>query len=317
MRVTVITPLCLLSAPALVGYDAPLAEVRPLDCAFKQASRFDQSATTQGKAEGPTAYIKIIATGSDQGPCDVRATLHVKESNENEKELAIGRNTNAGFQVVDWSPDRNSILIASEHWTDVFSAPLLTIYDSLRGTHSTIDVEALFAAHGWRECSAVVEASGFTFNGEIVVHVEPGSLQKRPKDCSADRSYWAFDPRKRELHQLRPDFKQARYGKVVAPAYRPCKEDPNVVDACFALHGRAFLSNGTPSLRIWRIGTDRILGVFDPENEIIPDSLEKKLSGFDVDVYGDFEVCPFTKRQPGEMQTVCVESADHLIVKHN
>ena len=248
--------------------------------------------------------------------CDVRATLHVKTRDGNETELPIGHNTEAGFEVVDWSPDHHLILVSSEHWTEVLSAPLITVYDATYNTHSRIDTATLFAARGWVQCSGVVEASGFTPDGEVAVHVVPGSLQKRPKDCVSDQSYWAFDLKKHELHQLPAGYKQKRYGVVVASGYRPCKEDPNVVDACFSLHGRMFVSNGTPSLRIWRVDTDRILGVFDPENEIIPHNLEKKLSGFDVDVYGDFEVCPFTKNRAGEMQMVCVEFADHLVVKH-
>jgi len=36
-----------------------------------------------------------------------------------------------------------------------------------------------------------------------------------------------------------------------------------------------------------------------------------------VDVYGNFEVCPFTESKPNEMQMVCVESAIHLVAKKN
>ena len=68
-------------------------------------------------------------------------------------------------------------------------------------------------------------------------------------------------------------------------------------------------------MRIWRVGTKRILGVLPPENEIVPHNLAKALAGFDKQIYGNFEVCPFTLEKPGEMQMVCVESADHLIVR--
>ena len=74
-------------------------------------------------------------------------------------------------------------------------------------------------------------------------------------------------------------------------------------------------TNGTPSLRIWRVGTDRILGVLPPEHEIIPKNLRSALKGFYRWVYADLQVCPFTKEKPGEMQMVCVESAEHLVVK--
>ncbi len=74
-------------------------------------------------------------------------------------------------------------------------------------------------------------------------------------------------------------------------------------------------TNGTPSLRIWRVGSKKILGVLPAENEIIPESLKDALNGFNKSVYADLEVCPFTKEQPGAMQMVCVESARNLVVK--
>jgi hypothetical protein len=314
MRFAGIVYVCLLSTSYLLADDGPLAGVRNLDCAHKEAVRFDQGATTQGRAGGPTAFVKIVASRYSSGNCDVRTTLHVK-SGEQELEFPIAHNTNAGFELVDWSPNANLILVSSERWTDEFSAPLLTIYDTRQNRQRSIEVAALFAARGWEHCSAIVEATGFTPTGDIVVTAGPGSLQGRPKDCIANESYWTFDLQGRQLRQMPAGFRQKRYGKVVAPDVRPCKEDPNVVDACFTLRGRVFVSNGTPSLRIWRVGTDRILGVFDPENEIVPDNLAKRLDGYGVEVYGDFEVCPFTKSKPDEMQMVCVESASRLVAK--
>lgn len=97
---------------------------------------------------------------------------------------------------------------------------------------------------------------------------------------------------------------------------RPCKGNPGLVDACFSLRGRVFYANGAPSLPIWRVGTNRILGVLPAEDEIIPANLAKLLDQ-NNDVFGDLEVCPFTKERSGEMQMVCVESARHLVVKRN
>ena len=38
-------------------------------------------------------------------------------------------------------------------------------------------------------------------------------------------------------------------------------------------------------------------------------------SNFGVEIYGDFEVCPLSRKKPEAMQFVCVESAKHMIVK--
>lgn len=36
---------------------------------------------------------------------------------------------------------------------------------------------------------------------------------------------------------------------------------------CFVVHGRLAIGNGTPSVRIWPVGTKRILGVNDAQND--------------------------------------------------
>jgi hypothetical protein len=302
------------------GDDAPLAGVNDLECAAKNAVRFDQGAATQGEPEGPTAFVKMVATGSTprdlhSKSCDVRVALHVKIAGQAETEIALGHTEYAGVDIVDWSPQHDLILISSEQWSDVLSAPDITVYDVLDGSRRSVDVAALFAASGWTQCAAIIETTGFTPDGRIAVVAGPGSLLNRPKDCTSSKSYWAFGLGKRELRQLPANYQQKRYGKVVSPEYRPCKEDPGIVDRCFMIHGRVTYGNGSPQMRIWRVGTDRILGVLDSENEIIPDNLSHQLRGYGVEVYGDFEVCPFTKKRPEEMQMVCVEAASHLVTK--
>lgn len=93
-----------------------------------------------------------------------------------------------------------------------------------------------------------------------------------------------------------------------------CKSNPDLVGPCFALHGRMGLTNGTPGVRIWRIGTRRILGVMVSENEIMPANVKRHLA-WGTAIYGDFEVCPFSPQRPGEMQMVCVESARRLVLE--
>ena len=100
-----------------------------------------------------------------------------------------------------------------------------------------------------------------------------------------------------------------------------CKGNPKVIGACYVVHGRLSLWNGTPALRIWRIGSKRILGVTagpirdDADEPIYPAKVKKLIPGYGVQVYGDYEVCPFTKEKLGEMQLVCINSATNLHVK--
>jgi len=101
-----------------------------------------------------------------------------------------------------------------------------------------------------------------------------------------------------------------------APA---CKGAPAVVDTCFTVHGRLGVYNGIP-IRIWVIGTHRMLGVKDaagggvtvrPEIQAL---LSRGEPGATV-VYGNYEVCPLSKAHAGWMQFVCIESATHLVAR--
>jgi len=110
---------------------------------------------------------------------------------------------------------------------------------------------------------------------------------------------------------------------LIIPAFgeQPkCKGNPQVVAACYTVHGRATFGPGTPALRIWPVGTKRMLGVtagpiaddaddpIAPENFAIPNNA--------VAIYGDFEVCPFTPERKGFMRRVCVESASRIFVEY-
>ena len=108
-------------------------------------------------------------------------------------------------------------------------------------------------------------------------------------------------------------------GSVLAAPDPPrCKGSPKLVGDCYQVHGRIYFSNGTPSIRIWKVGTKRILGVphgeEDGDPEIAP--LPKVIGNTDIldyAVFADFVVCPLTKEKAGAMQMVCVESATHLV----
>ncbi len=84
---------------------------------------------------------------------------------------------------------------------------------------------------------------------------------------------------------------------------------------CFTVHGRLSIYNGTPSYRIWIVGTKRLLGV--AERDEVPDMPDNllRMVRIDADVYGDFSVCPVTKYKLGEMQIVSIKSESNVLVK--
>lgn len=92
---------------------------------------------------------------------------------------------------------------------------------------------------------------------------------------------------------------------------RPCRAQPALVGKCFRVYGRLALYNGAPTIRLWRAGTKRVLGVsgsYAREGySSIPEELERRLS-WETELWGDYVVCPYTRRRAGEMQLVCIES---------
>ena len=100
---------------------------------------------------------------------------------------------------------------------------------------------------------------------------------------------------------------------------KSCRDHPKLVGSCFNVHGRLSVYNGAPALRIWRIGTKRILGVSDQRFALegysnIPEGIRSRVDQ-DNSLTGDFRVCPFTKQRPNEMQLVCIESGTKLVGK--
>ncbi len=100
---------------------------------------------------------------------------------------------------------------------------------------------------------------------------------------------------------------------------KSCREHPQLIGKCFKVRGRLSTYNGNPAVRLRRIGTKRVLGVSDqrfslPGYRNIPEALAKQLDGENM-IIGDFLVCPFTRPRPREMQLMCIESAQNVVVK--
>jgi hypothetical protein len=100
---------------------------------------------------------------------------------------------------------------------------------------------------------------------------------------------------------------------------KSCRAHPQLVGKCFSLHGRLSVYNGAPAIRLWRMGTNRLLGISEqrfalPGYRNLPESLTQQLNQ-ENEIFGDFIVCPFTKTKPHEMQLVCIEAAKNVTVQ--
>jgi hypothetical protein len=93
-----------------------------------------------------------------------------------------------------------------------------------------------------------------------------------------------------------------------------------VAGRCFVVHGRLAIWNGNPSVRIWPVGSRRMIGVHDRQGQaeadsLLPTEVRRLILGREdrTVVFGDYAVCPLTRRRPGRMQIVFIERADHLV----
>jgi hypothetical protein len=90
---------------------------------------------------------------------------------------------------------------------------------------------------------------------------------------------------------------------------------------CRTVHGRMDLWNGAPSVRIWVIGTRRVLGVEQASESLddLPPAVRRIWTGRDADwstsIYGDFEVCTLTPERAGHMQRVRLIAARRLTLR--
>ena len=98
-----------------------------------------------------------------------------------------------------------------------------------------------------------------------------------------------------------------------APA---CKGNPKVVGKCMIFYGPLSVYGGSPSLRIWPVGTKQLYGLrstgADPDNIALPEKLRDILATNPREVNGKWEVCPLEAERPNQLRSVCLESASEL-----
>jgi hypothetical protein len=110
------------------------------------------------------------------------------------------------------------------------------------------------------------------------------------------------------------------YGAAEPSVKLPCRQHPQLAAPCFQVRGRLSVYNGAPALRIWPIGSKRLLGISEgrfllPNYQNIPANIVAQLVTPDSAMFADFVVCPFTQEVPGVMQLVCVDSAKNILVR--
>ena len=90
-----------------------------------------------------------------------------------------------------------------------------------------------------------------------------------------------------------------------------CAPDAQPTESCSSVHGHLYVTNGIP-VRIWVIGTKRVLAVRNADQ--LHATIWRYLN-LETSLYGDFLVCPLSPDRPGQMQPVCVQSAERLVAE--
>ncbi len=89
---------------------------------------------------------------------------------------------------------------------------------------------------------------------------------------------------------------------MATPQHAPplCHARSDLVDKCFSVHGALRYWNGGIPVRIWRIGTTRVLGVRGLDEVGLPN---------------DSGACPLPSGLRDTLQAVCVDAATHIRAK--
>lgn len=104
-----------------------------------------------------------------------------------------------------------------------------------------------------------------------------------------------------------------------SPREWACEGREDLAGECFVVRGRLQpYDGGPPNVRIWPIGSKRLLGVEQSADERInvPPDLEQYVRTGNL-VFADFRVCPLTAERSGHMRLVCVERARRIKMKRS
>jgi len=286
---------------------APLAGGGAPPCSRRNGIREFHSAVVQNR--DTSAFILGIARRDASG-CHKRAEIRIESAGAT-KSFPLPSDAE-DFEIVDFSPDGSKLFLADEK-SDVVQIAAMPIASGELRWHDISDLL------DWKDCEATVEPLGYAIDGKLAVRARRSvmSSPKRPNCVSLEHVY-AFDAHWKTT-DLRADVGSIkRNGKKVHPPSQACQSDPDLIGECFTVRGRLSAWNGNPTFRIWRIGTKRIMGLaesmFPSDQVVLPGSLDGRMA-FGVEAYGDFLVCPITIDTPDRMQMVCIESANHLVLK--
>jgi hypothetical protein len=297
---------CLAEEPK---YIAPLSGGSTPECPEHTGSRTYRSEL--GQTHQTTVLVTSTTTRAGS-KCNSEAEIRITVT-DSTTVVKLDNASAHNFSIIDFSPDGSQLLLSSEDRSEEAYQHRDVRLAIMQLRTRKINWRNAWDLFGWKDCDAMVEPQGFMPDGRVAVRVRKSVIAAQPHpNCVNDVGLYAANPELTTTTRLADSREVKRYGKKLKPAFQACSSDPDIIGSCFKVHGRIAAYNGTPTFRIWRTGTDRLLGVDD--DFPLPEGLSRQLD-WDVNAFADFEVCPLTREQKGEMQRVCVESAEHIVVR--
>jgi len=174
--------------PAAPVPDAPAAGQLPSGsaaiCPDQPGTRTFRSQIFQDRAN--QAEIIGSATRTANG-CEYKAELKITKGGATNT-IVFEDPDKQNFSIVDFSPDGNSLLLASqlprEFPNEVNRQVAIAIFPL--GRHNIVWHNA-WDIFGWHDCDASVEPQGFDSHGNVIVRTQPSHLlPKHRADCVAD-----------------------------------------------------------------------------------------------------------------------------------
>lgn len=276
-----------------------------LECPSHAGLRQYRSETAAHK--GTAAFI-FLETRRDSRGCHYSAYLHVIRDGAT-REYSLPDPREQAFSIVDFSPDGSRLLLEGELVLGVQNGKQIRDVEVTTASVSSgiARWQNAWDVFGWHDCEATVEPQGFTSDGKIILSARPSTgLFPGDRNCVVKRGLYEIGLGSGSAKKMLDGLAIKRYGILSEGPQHTCETDPDLVAKCFVVRGRLRFYNGSPSARIWKIGTPRMLGIPD---EVLPGQLDLRMNDFDTAAFGDFYLCPFTRERPGVMQFVCIASA--------
>jgi hypothetical protein len=276
-------------------------------CPTHAGSRQFRSAEIQ--AADISTYI--LGTATRQGTACRRTTeIRIQRNGARNSFILSAADQPDLFMIVDFAPDHSQLFLYRQNIREYPDEEFRNIeIATMPAVSARVSWQNVWDLMRWNECDAAIDPLGFTADGKVVIRARPAVMASpRRRSCLANAAPYVIDVQSRTIGRLPSPTNITAYSKTTRKPWQTCKGDPDLTGACFKVRGRLSSWNGTPTYRISRIGTKRLLGV---SNDILPESVAANMR-WEVEASGDFLVCPFSRERPGWMQQVCVESAEDL-----